>query len=134
MERGTKHGFRTDDAMAAETEALTRGAPLEPRVEEWREAEPAGEDQPVPDAVLTGDPYPPNGLPHDAVELRSELGKRLRISAFPAAREGLVVVAAEENAPAWVLELLRRLPEGMTFANVQDVWETLGGPVEHRAL
>lgn len=133
MERGTKHGFRLDDAMAGETEALTRGAPVEPRVEEWREAEPAGEDQPVPDALLTGDPYPPNGLPHDAIELRSELAKRLRMSAFPATGRELLAVATEEQAPGWVLELLTGLPGGgRLFENVQEVWESLGGPVERR--
>ncbi|MDQ1712590.1 MAG: hypothetical protein QOE45_2040 [Frankiaceae bacterium] len=134
MERGTKHGARLDDAMAGETEAITRGAPVEPRVEEWREAEPAGEDQPVPDALIAGDPYPPNGLPHDLVELRSELAKRLRPSVFPATRKALLHVAAEEQAPGWVLTLLRELPgEGTTFENVQQVWEALGGPVEERA-
>lgn len=131
MERNNKHGFRVDDAMAAETESLTRGAPIESRVEEWREAEPAGEDQPVPDGILNGDtantPYA-----HDEVELRSELARRLRMSAFPANRQTLEQVAAEEQAPGPILDLLRRLPDGRTFENTADVWRALGGAVEHR--
>jgi hypothetical protein len=135
MERNTTHGFRVDDAMSAETESLTRGAPVESRVEEWREAEPSGEDQPVADAILNGDPRggPANGLGHDEAELRSELAKRLRTSAFPANRQTLEDVATEEQAPGHILDLLRRLPDGRTFQNTQDVWQALGGGKEERA-
>jgi hypothetical protein len=102
-------------------------------VEEWREAEPSGEDQPVPDAVLSGDARESPGLGHDEVELRSELAKRLRKSAFPADREVLYGVAAEEQAPGHILDLIRRLPDGRTFENTQQVWQALGGSVEERA-
>jgi hypothetical protein len=132
MERNSKHGSRVDDAMSAETEALQRGAPVEPRVEEWREAEPSGDDQPVADAVLKGDARGTSALGHDAVELRAELAKRLRASAFPADRQVLEEVAAEEQAPGHILDLLRRLPDGRTFENTQQVWAALGGPVEER--
>jgi hypothetical protein len=134
MERNTQHGFRVDDAMSAETESLTRGAPVESRVEEWREAEPSGEDQPVADAILNGDPRgdTPGTLGHDEAELRSELAKRLRTSAFPANRQRLEDVAAEEQAPGHILDLLRRLPDGRTFENTQDVWQALGGAKEQR--
>jgi len=132
MERSNKHGFRVDDAMAAETEPLERGAPLESRVQEWREAEPAGEDQPVPDAVLSGDARETPAIGHDEAELRSELAKRLRTSAFPANRQTLEQVATEEQAPGHILDLLRRLPDGQTFENTADIWRALGGTVENR--
>jgi hypothetical protein len=132
MERNSKHGFRVDDAMAGETESLTRGAPLESRVEEWREAEPSGDDQPVPDMILNGDARETAGPGHDEVELRSELAKRLRMSAFPANRQTLEQVATEEQAPGHILDLLRRLPDGRTFENTQDVWAALGGMREGR--
>jgi hypothetical protein len=136
MERNTKHGFRIDDGMSAETESLTRGAPIESRVEEWREAEPSGDDQPVPDAILNGDarggPDSVNALGHDEAELRSELAKRLRMSVFPANRQTLEDVATEEQAPGHILDLLRRLPDGRTFQNTQDVWQALGGGKEQR--
>jgi Protein of unknown function (DUF2795) len=134
MERSSKHGFRVDDAMSSETESLERGAPVESRVEEWREAEPSGDDQPVPDAVLNGDARNvANGLGHDEVELRAEIAKRLRASSFPANRQQLEDVAAEEQAPGHILDLLRRLPDGRVFENTQDVWRALGGNVEERA-
>ncbi|HEV2889686.1 MAG TPA: DUF2795 domain-containing protein [Frankiaceae bacterium] len=133
MERSNKHGFRVDDAMSSETESLTRGAPIESRVEEWREAEPSGDDQPVADGILNGDARDTNGAPaHDELELRSELAKRLRTSVFPANRQVLEDVATEENAPGHILDLIRRLPDGRTFENTADVWRALGGAVEHR--
>lgn len=132
MERSSKHGFRVDDAMSSETESLERGAPIESRVEEWREAEPSGEDQPVPDSIINGDARGVDGPGHDEVELRSELAKRLRASAFPANRQVLEGVAREEQAPGHILDLLRTLPDGRTFENTADVWRALGGTVEGR--
>ncbi|MDQ3990902.1 MAG: DUF2795 domain-containing protein [Actinomycetota bacterium] len=38
----------------------------------------------------------------------------------------------EEHAPQRVLDQLGRLPQGRSFQNVQEVWEAIGGPVEHR--
>jgi hypothetical protein len=133
MERNTTHGFRIDDAMAKETASLTKGAPIESRVEEWREAEPSGEDQPVADGILNGDAHGAAGMGHDELELRSELAKRLRKSAFPANRQTLEDIARDEQAPGPILDLLRRLPDGRTYENTQDVWTTLGGSVEERA-
>ena len=100
MERSSKHGPRMDDAMAAEAG--------ETRVEESREKEPV--DTAVPD---------------DDVELRSELAKRLRMSAFPADRRALEQVATEEQAPNHILALIRRLPDGRTFENTEDVWRAV---------
>jgi cation transport regulator ChaB len=50
-----------------------------------------------------------------------------------AKNEELDLDDAESNqAPAEVLERLRALPGGRAYENVQDVWATLGGTVEHR--
>ena len=115
MERSSKHGPRLDDAMASETESLQRGAPIESRVEEWREAEPVDTE-----------------VPRDEIELRSELAKSLRTSAFPANRQVLEQVATDESAPGHIIDLLRRLPDGQTFDSPADVWRALGGQIEHR--
>lgn len=42
MERADKHGPRLDDELAAQTEALGRRAPIEPRVEDEREERDRG--------------------------------------------------------------------------------------------
>jgi hypothetical protein len=53
MERGnSKHSGRVDDEMEHEVESLTRGAPVEARVEEHLEKEGAGDGEPVPQEVL----------------------------------------------------------------------------------
>ena len=57
MERGSdKHGSRLDEEMERETESVTRGAPVEARVEEWREKEGPGEGEPVAQPRVDPDP------------------------------------------------------------------------------
>jgi hypothetical protein len=118
----TKHGPRLDDQLKRETRGLEQGAPLEPRVEEWREHEPPGEDDPDVDA------RPASGsLGSDPVEARRELSRHLRLTVFPADREALVREAAEMHAPADVSSVLQSLPPDITFANVHEVWACLSG-------
>ena len=135
IERGSdKHGFRMDDGLKSETELLIRGN-RDPRVEEWKSAEPSGEDQPdvdlVPDGTLSGGV--PEGMDESDIEGRSELATYLG-RLWPATREELVRVATDNEAPDRVLEQLRSLPMGRSFTNLQEVWSTLsGGHVEsHR--
>jgi len=57
MERGSdKHGSRLDEEMERETESITRGAPVEARVEEWREKEGPGAGEPVAQPRVDPDP------------------------------------------------------------------------------
>ena len=119
MERGSdQHNPRIDDALARETDSVTHGAPVEARADEAREKE-------SPD----GSPVPTD----DEVHERSELARHLRPQVFPAGRAQLLQVAEEEHAPDSLLALLRLLPEGHTFDNVEMVWEALGGTRERRA-
>jgi|tagenome__1003787_1003787.scaffolds.fasta_scaffold20194890_1 hypothetical protein len=134
MEReSTKHTPRIDEQLAHDTESLTSGAPVEARVEESREQEPAADGEPVPDALLRGgrDPRPNPGLDHDDVQERSELARFLEPSAFPGDPAALRKAAGAEQAPDWVRALLDRLPD-RTFDNVQQVWEAAGGEAEQR--
>ncbi len=133
MERGSvQHGARVDEEMAEEVAPLTHGAPLESRAREDLEAEPPGDGEPTPDALVgSGDAGGP-GLSHDDVELRSEIARHLRPHAFPATRDALVAVAEQEGASDAVVALLGTLPGGVEFAQVSDVWRALGGEVEHR--
>ena len=120
-----KHGPRLDDELKSETEALLRGTPIEPRVEEWKEKEGPGDYDRDPDA-RTG---PADRLGADAVEARRELSRHLRASTFPAERAELVTEAAENNAPLPVLDALRGLPAGVTFATAHEVWAALADPL-----
>jgi hypothetical protein len=87
------------------------------------------------DADATPDPRAgtPDGMTRADVELRSGIAQFLGTSAFPGDRERLIVVAAENQAPDWVIDRLRTLPPREDFTNVQDVARTLGIGVEtHR--
>lgn len=132
MERGSdKHGPRMDESLKAETDAMMR-AGRDTRIEEWNSPEPSGEDEPdadrSPDGTQTGGTPP--GMDADDVQGRSELATFLGKEVWPADREQLIELAIDRNAPDRVVDLLRELPGGRTFANVNEVWITLGGGVE----
>jgi phage shock protein A len=111
LERGSdKHSPRVDEQLEHDTRSLTQGAPVESRVEEFREQEGPGED----------------------AEARSDIARFLDPSAFPADRDGLVANAESNNAPEVVLERLKAVPAGRTYDALPDVWAALGGTVEHR--
>jgi Protein of unknown function (DUF2795) len=130
VERGSdKHSPRVDEELEHETRSLEQGAPLESRVEEHREQEGPGEDQPTPAPRIT---EPTASLDLDDAEARSEIARYLDPSAFPADREGLLDNAEANNAPEVVLERLQALPGDRTFEALPDVWSALGGTVEHR--
>ena len=123
MERGSdKHGPHVDEAMKDEVEPIERGAPTTPRVEEFRDPEASGDDQPPSASRLTSDP----------IELRAEIARSIDRVVWPSDRDGLLADAEEHNARPEVLGALQELPEGVTFENVQAVWVALGGEPEER--
>jgi Protein of unknown function (DUF2795) len=133
LERGSdKHSPRVDEELDHETRSLRQGAPVESRVEEHREQEGPGEDQPTPDARLTGGRATAASLDLDDAETRADIARFLTPSVLPADREALVADAQANQAPAEVLERLQALPAGRTYENVQAIWAALGGTVEHR--
>ena len=133
MERGSdKHSPRVDEQLDHDTRSLRQGAPVESRVEELREQEGPGEDQPTPDAHLTGGRATAASLDLDDAEARADIARFLTPSAFPADREALLADAEGNHAPATVVERLQALPAGRAYENVQDIWGALGGTVEHR--
>ena len=127
---------REDEQLAHETEGLVRsGHPT--RVEEFRDPEPAGEDQPTGDEHLMGpgrEPGTAPGLTNEDVDLRSEIARFLDRAALPGRRDDLVESARQNQATDHVVELLQSLPADQEFGNVQDVARALGlGTEEHRA-
>ncbi|MFC7279416.1 DUF2795 domain-containing protein [Paractinoplanes rhizophilus] len=120
MERGSsKHGARVDDRMADEVRGEVRGNPGG-RAEEWRTAEPSGEDQPVTTEAL------------DVAESErfSRFGRYVGLSALPGDRDALRRSAEDLQAPDDILADLDRLPEGSTFQNLAEVWRALGRRTE----
>jgi hypothetical protein len=133
MEHGSnKAGPLHDDELAKEVRGEVQGG-HSPRVEEWREPEPPGDDQPDAAEIEDADetvPAAPPGMSSGDVAGRSRLASYLDQSAFPADRSRLLEVAGGNNAPDDVLAELRRLPAGQTHQHVSDVWQALGHHVE----
>ena len=77
-------------------------------------------------------PGTPPGTDEGDIERRAALSEALGKEVWPADRDTLVAKAEEGTAPDAVLAQLRRLPEGRTFDNVQDVAEALGLGTEQR--
>lgn len=99
------------------------------RAEEWRDPEPAADDDPP----VAGGPVPPRGdasrREAEDEEFRFELARHLRRTVFPARRGELLRTLHEEHAPDPLVETVRRLPGDATYPNVQAVAAALGhGP------
>jgi uncharacterized protein DUF2795 len=134
IERGSdKHGAMRDDAMAGEVEGLVRSG-HSTHAEEWRDPEPSGEDQPgtgvAPEEALTGGV--PEGITPGEVEGRSTLAQYLGKEVWPATAADLRALAEERSAPDVVLSQLGSLPQDEEYANVEQVWQALGGGRESR--
>jgi hypothetical protein len=136
MERGnSKHGPRLDDQMQREVEAVVHGQPGGGRVEEWRDPEAPGEDQPevaqFPDPGLDRPGGAPEGITAAQAEDRARFAGYLSRSVFPANARTLRAAARAANAPDQILELLDRLPD-VEYVNVSEVWQAVGGGIELR--
>lgn len=134
MERGnSKHGPRLDDQMAHEVRGLTQGG-VDTRVDEARDPEPSGEDQPyvsmVPGGTRTGGAPP--GMTYDEVEQRSRLGRYIPMACLPGDRDRLIDGAQQLNAPQDILDQLGELPAGEEYETVSQVWAALGHHNEER--
>jgi len=132
MERGSdKHSPRLDEAMEHEVQGLVTSG-HQTHAEDWKTAEPSGEDQPdvdrVPDGTRSGGV--PEGMSEADVSRRSELAGYLGKEVWPATGAQLHEVARGRQAPDAVLEQLARLPAGRVFDNLQDAWSTLDGGIE----
>ena len=116
MDRGSsKHGPRIDDQMADEVRGIVQGV-TGGRVEESREAEPSGEDQPEVSGVL--EEFEDRDL--------SRFGRYIGLSAFPGDRAKLRDSAENLDAPEDVLADLDSLPADQMFRNVVEIWRALG--------
>jgi hypothetical protein len=135
MERGSsKHSPRLDEEMEHEVEGMMT-AERPTRAEEWKEPEPAGEDQADPGRLgepPDHQPGVPPGMTGEEVQLRSELGAALPRSVFPTDEAGLLGHLVDSNAPDRLRQLIRQLPSGRTYDHVGEVVQALGLHEESR--
>ncbi len=131
MERGSdKHSPRVDEEMSKELRGVLQGT-AGGRAEEWKMAEPAGEDQPEPTLVPAGDyrTGAPVGTSSAEMEQLSRFGRYIGLSALPGNRAALRKSAETLTAPDDVLAELDRLPEDVTYRTVAEIWAALGHKV-----
>ena len=67
----------------------------------------------------------------DDVEGRAELAGYIGKDAYPLLREQILDLVIDGQAPDRVVDLVRRLPSGRQFTNINEVWTAIGGHVEH---
>jgi hypothetical protein len=133
MERGnSKHGPRLDNEMEHEVRGMLQGG-VDTRVEEWRDPEPAGEDQPNPTLAPTGYERAgaPPGMTPGEVEQRSRIGRYIPLSVLPGDRDDLMAAAEDAEAPQDVIDALAALPADLVFETINQAWAALGGHNEH---
>ena len=119
-----------DEALERETRGMVQ-AGRDTRAEEWRSAEPAGEDQPdvdrAPSTTLAGGT--PEGMTAEDLDARAELAAALGKEVWPAQTVELRAKAAESDAPDRVIDLLAATEE-RTWTNLAELWEHLTGEAE----
>jgi hypothetical protein len=115
MEMSDKHSPRMDDDLQKDTRG-GEDARERMRLEDSR-----------PDVVQTQEGVMDD---HDA-ERRSLLARSIEPSVFPARPAELEASAAGNFAGDGIIRALQALPDRV-YDNVQDVWATLGGPVEEK--
>ncbi|WP_405095387.1 DUF2795 domain-containing protein [Micromonospora sp. NBC_01412] len=130
MERGSsKHSPRVDEQMSQEVSGLVQGPGTGgSRVDESRQPEPAGEDQPEPTTAPAGElrTGSPQGMSSTDVEARSRLGRFITMTALPGDRDALVANARGNNAPDDIVAALEGLPPGTRYQTISEVWAALG--------
>ena len=132
VERGSdKHSPAMDDKLKHETEGLVR-AGRSTHAEEWKDAEPSGEDQPDADRDPSGTLHGgiPAGMDPADVDGRAELAGFIGKDAYPMVREQILGLVIDREAPTRVVDLVRTLPSGREFHNMNEVWTAVGGHVE----
>jgi len=132
VERGSdKHSPMRDEQLKHETSGLVRSGRTT-HAEEWKDPEPSGEDQPeadrVPDGTLHGGV--PAGMTDEDIEGRAEVATYIGKDSYPMLGQQILELVMDRQAPTRVIDLIRRLPSGREFHNVNEVWVAAGGQVE----
>jgi hypothetical protein len=126
-EVSAKHGRVEDDAIKRQDRSE-----LQARGEEWPDPESA--------EMEAGAVWAPEGRfagarpleDWQAIELRSDLARRLDRTAFPATRAHLLAALDSQEAGQRLLDLVSSLPDGASFGNLGELLRGLGLPVEER--
>jgi len=122
-----KHGPIEDDAIKRQDRSE-----LQARSQEWPDPESAEAEAGAvwaPEGRFAGAQPLENW---QAVELRSDLARRLDRTAFPATRSQLLDVLDAQDAGQRLLDLVSSLPDGTSFGSLSELVRGLGLPMEER--
>jgi hypothetical protein len=127
-EVSAKHGAVEDDAIKRQDRSE-----LQARSQAWPDPESAEAE--------AGAVWAPEGRfagsrpleDWQAIELRSELARRLDRTAFPATRSHLLAVLDAQEVGQRLLDLVSSLPDGASFGSLGELLRGLGLPVEERS-
>src|SRR5204863_3935624 len=98
IQQSSQVGPGLDDYLKQETRGLVQGG-RSTRAEEWRDPEPAGEDQPTADRIFPEDRRGnPEGMTQTDVDERSDIARSPGTAAFPADRDTLASIAPVNEA------------------------------------
>jgi hypothetical protein len=129
--RGDKRGPLQDEEFEHEVDGMVHaGRPT--HAEEWRDPEPAGDDQPGSAARprATAATGAPPSMDERDVGLRSRLAVHLPLSVWPADRATLLQHLTASRAPDGLVGLVRGAPGGVRYRSVQEFSEAFGVGVE----
>jgi hypothetical protein len=127
--RSDKHGPRLDEELGREVEGMLRGTGPT-HVEEWRDPEPVGDDQPPVGVAQGRDGGAPDGMDQADLDRRADLAAALGRAVFPADAATLRARLAADSAPDDLLGVLAGLPGDRPYQNIGEVWAALGLPAE----
>ncbi len=122
-----KHGPVEDDAIKRQDRSE-----LQARGDEWPDRESAESEGGAvwaPEGRFAG-PRPLEDW--QAIELRSDLARRLNRTAFPATRSHLLEVLDQQESGQRLIDLVSSLPDEARFGNLGELLRGLGLPVEER--
>jgi hypothetical protein len=122
-----KHGPVEDDAIKRQDRSE-----LQARSQEWPDPESADAEAGAvwaPEGRFAGTGPLENW---QAVELRSDLARRLDRTAFPVTRSQLLDVLDAQDAGRRLIDLVSSLPDGTSFASLSELLRGLGLPMEER--
>ena len=126
-EVSAKHGAVEDDAIKRQDRSE-----LQARSQEWPDPESAEAEAGAvwaPEGRFAGARPLENW---QAIELRSDLARRLDRTAFPVTRSHLLAVLEAQETGQRLLDRVASLPDGASFGSLGELIRGLGLPMEER--
>lgn len=121
------HGPAEDDAIKRQDRDELRE-----HGEEWPEPDADSDEQDATWAATGRFAGDPSGEDWGAIELRSELGRHLDRSTFPATRAQVLETLTAHHAQDQLLDMVSSLPADATYGSLLELLRALGVPQEER--